>query len=151
MDPTLLEWMNNNIHRDLVSPRIHAFKENRRVQNFEIVEVNERDRRIRIEFADKGTPLYLEFWRFEKVLEILKESRPKFVRLGSRFAAEDHSTIERQLQDLARKYLKRKADLKTAPHVCDIIVLTGLAEYGYEQNPTTLRKNQAIRVKKSRE
>ena len=68
-----------------------------------------------------------------------------WIRLGTRLSAEDPSTIEWKLQEHAKKLYGRKADYKTAPHIGDILVLSGVAKYGYAINPHSERKNQALK------
>lgn len=139
----LLDWLKLNVGRTFVSPRKHIFKERRSPQDFRIIDINEEKCVVKIRFMDRGTVLPLEFWRFDKVLEVI--SKGEWVRLGTRLAADDPSTLEYALQDYGKESYGRKADTKTAPHICDILVLSGIAKYGYVKNPKTKRKNQAIK------
>lgn len=142
----LLEWMKSKLNEVQRSPRKEVFTKGREPQDFKIVSVEETKKRIKIQFMKSGTLLPLEFWRLEKVIAII--SKGGWVRLSTRFYAEDPSTIEWQLQDTAKKlYPNRRVDVKTAPHICDILVLAGIAEYGFVQNPYTKRLNQAIKTR----
>ncbi len=89
------------------------------------------------------TPLRLDFWRFDKVLELI--SREDWIRLGTSLKAYDHSSIEWKIQEHAKKLYGRKTDLKSTPHIADILVLSGIAEYGYARNPYSNRNNQALK------
>lgn len=143
MEKKLLEWINSNLGKVLESPRKEIFKRGRPPQNFKIIEVDENKKRIRIKFMRKGTPLPLEFWRFDKVIELIEKR--DWIRLGTRLSADDPSTIEWKLQEHAKKLYGRKTDFKTAPHIGDILVLSGMAKYGYVRNPRSNRNNQALK------
>lgn len=145
MDKRLLDWLQENKNRSFKSPRGSKFKT--QTQNFEILEVSEGKQIVKIEFSKQGTPLQLEFFRFEKALEILEKNRGKWTRLGTKFYADDSKSIEFQIQQTAKKiYPNRKVDLKSAPHICDILVLSGIAEYSRTINPKTKRYNQAVKL-----
>ena len=143
MEQRLTEWMKSNLGKILESPRKEMFKGGNAPQNFKIVEVNENKKRIKIKFMKMGTLLPLEFWRFDKVIELI--ARGDRIRLGTSLKPYDHLTIEWKLQEQAKKRYGRKSDSKTAPHIADILVLHGIAEYGYARNPKTNRNNQALK------
>ena len=129
MEKKLLNWMNSSLGKVLESPRKVIFKGGKPPQNFKIVEVNENMKRLKIKFMKVGTLLPLEFWRFDKVVELI--SGGDWIRLGARLSADDPSTIEWKLQEQAKKLYGRKTDFKTAPHIADILVLSRIAKYGY--------------------
>ena len=143
MEKKLLEWINSNLGKVLESPRKEVFKIGSPPQNFKIVEVNENKKRIKVKFMKKGTLLPLEFWRFDKVIELI--ARGDWIRLGTSLKPDDPSTIEWKLQEHAKKLYGRKTDFKTAPHIGDILVLSGMAKYDYARNPHSNRKNQALK------
>ena len=143
MEKKLLEWLSSNVGKVFESPRKQIFKIKNSPQNFKIVKVDKDNKRIKVKFMKKGTVLPLEFWRFDKVIELLKGG--DWIRLGTRLSADDPSTIEWKLQEHAKKIYGRETDFKTAPHVCDILVLAGMAKYGYSLNPHSNRKNQAVK------
>lgn len=145
MDESLVKWLKSNQNRSFESPRRTIFK--RQTQRFKIIEVNEAKQFIEIEFSKQYTVLRLEFWRFETALEILSKNRGKWTRLGTRIYADDPDTIEWQIQKKAKQiHPNRHVDLKSAPHICDILILCGIAEYGRAINPITKRENQAVRL-----
>jgi len=145
MDENLLKWLRSNRKRSFESPRGIIFKT--KTQQFEIVKVDEAKGIVEIEFDKNKTPLRLESWRFETALETLFRNRGKWTRLGTRFNSDDPDTIEWQIQKKAKEiHPNRHVDLKSAPHVCDILVLSGIAEYGRAINPITKRENQAVRI-----
>jgi hypothetical protein len=145
MNERLLEWLRSNRNQSSESPRRTIF--GTKTQRFEIIKVNEAKRLVEVEFKKSYTRLRLEFGRFEIALDFLERNRDKWIRLGTRFDSDDPDTIEWQIQRKARQiHPNRHIDLKSAPHVCDILVLSGLAEYGRAINPVTNRENQAIRL-----
>lgn len=145
MDRRLLGWLKSKRNQSFDSPRGSVFKT--KTQRFRIVKVEEAKRLVEIEFSKQFTLLRLEFWRFETAMEMLERNRGKWTRLGTRINADDPDTIEWQIQRKARQiHPNRHIDLKSAPHVCDILVLSGIAEYGRAVNPMTKRENQAIRL-----
>lgn len=145
MDKRLMEWLKSNLNQSFESPRGTIFKT--KTQRFKIIKVNEAKGIVEIEFNKIGTVLRLEFWRFETALGFLARNRGKWTRLGTRIDSDDLDTIEWQIQRKARQiHLNRHVDLKSAPHICDILVLSEIAEYGRAINPTTGRENQAIRL-----
>lgn len=146
MNKDLLEWLISNRNQTFESPRKTIFGTS--AQRFEIMKVDKAKGIVEVEFKKRFTPLRLEFWRFETILDLLEKNRGKWTRLGTRFDSKDPNTIEYKIQTKAKQiYSNRKIDLKSAPHVCDILVLSGMAEYGKAINPITDRENQAIRLK----
>jgi len=137
--------MKENQGKILNSPREEAFKSKKVPQKFKIEEVNENKRRLKIKFMKQDTSLFLEFWRFNKVIELITKANGDYVRLGTSFYPDDSSTIEWKLQYHAKTLYDRTSDKKTASHVCDLLVLFGIAKYGYARNPYSQRKNQAIK------
>lgn len=135
--------MKSNLNRIFESPCKTVFKGKRVPQDFKIVEVNEEKGVVKIQFVNTGAVLPLGFWRFDKTVEVL--SKGEWVRLGTRLYADEPSTIEWTLQEHTKKIYGRKADTKTAPHICDILVVFGIAKYGYVENPISKRKNQAVK------
>jgi len=145
LDESLLEWLKSNRSQSFDSPRGIIFKT--KTQRFKIIRVNEEKQFIEIEFSKQFTVLRLEFWRFETALEVLRRNRGRWTRLGTRFYADDPDTIEWQIQKKAKEiHPDRHVDLKSAPHICDILVLAEIAEYGREINPMSGRENQAIKL-----
>ena len=148
MDKVLLEWVKSNRRVSLESPRRAIF--HTKTQRFKIIRVDKVKRFIEMEFSKHFTVLRLEFWRFNTALKVLRRNRGEWIRLGTRFDSEDPDTIEWQIQNRARQiHPNRRVDLKSAPHVCDMLVLSGIAEYGRAVNPKTGRENQAIRLVES--
>jgi len=91
----------------------------------------------------QDTILPLEFWKFNKVIEIITKANGDYVRLGTSLYPDDPSTIEWKLQEHAKTLYNRTTDTKTASHVCDLLVLSGMTEYGYARNPHSQRKNSS--------
>jgi hypothetical protein len=135
-----------NRNQTFESPRGQVF--GTKTQMFEIVNVDRTAGLVEVEFKKKPTRLRLEFWRFNTALDLLKQKKGELIRLGTRFVSDEPDTIEYILQKKARQiHPNRKIDLKSAPHICDILVLSGKAKYEKALNPATERENQAIRLK----
>jgi len=148
MNEQLLKWLRSNRNQSFDSPRRTIFGTN--TQRFEIIKVNEAKGIVEIEFKKRYTRLRLEFWRFETTLVFLERNRGKWTRLATKFYSDDPDTVEYQIQRKARQvHPNRHVDLKSASHVCDLLVLSGIAEYGRTLNPMTYRENQAIRLVKT--
>lgn len=115
---------------------------------FEIKAVDELHERVIFAFLDKedGTEkngLPLPFEMFERALTYLEANRERMVRIGARVQPPyDQDTIEGQIW---RQPYVCPNPFKASPHVCDIIVSSGLAEYGRLKNPRTGHEVQVIR------
>ena len=97
---------------------------------------------------DSGTLIHLHFWRFDLVVDILREAEGEFVMIGARIDPEKANTIESKLYQEALLINYPGARLRTAAFVCDILVACGFAEYGLTENPMSGRNVQAIKWKK---
>ena len=113
-------------------------------QGFTIKRLDVDGQKVDIRF-DSGTPLGLHFWRFNLVIDILREAEGKFVMIGSRIEPKKSNTIEWWLYQKAIESGYPAARLRTAAFVCDILVLCEVAEYGLIRNEKTGRYVQAIR------
>lgn len=113
-------------------------------QNFKIVEIDDNRQRIKIQF-ESGTPLPLEYWRFEEAITFI--DKKDFVPIGAR-VSENYlkNSLEGTLKEKAKKDSKKITDTKTAPHIADLLILAGLAELGYTKSSGN-RKIQGIRLK----
>ena len=80
---------------------------------------------------------------FERALTNLETNKTRMVRLGARVKPPyDQDTIEGQIW---RQPYVCPNPFKASPHVCDIIVSSGLAEYGDTENTKNHRKVQGVR------
>lgn len=145
VDRDLIHWLRSNSGASFESPRRDIFKT--RAQDFRIIDVDEEREIVRIQFNQNKTVLRLEFWRFDTAMDVLNTNNGEWIRLGTSFYPHDAETLEYQIQQKAKAiYPNRNVDTKTAPHISDILVLSGIAEYGRALNPHTRRKNQAVRI-----
>lgn len=145
MQNGFLEWLISNRNKIFKSPRGKIFGTN--PQSFEITRVDTIKGIVGLEFKKSFNLLGLEFWRFETALSLIKKGQKEWVRLGTRYDSDDPNTIEYAIQNKSREmHPNREFDLKSAPYICDLLVLAGLAEYGKVINPITDRKNQAIKL-----
>jgi hypothetical protein len=98
-------------------------------QGFRVQEISEESQRVIIQF-ESGTSLYLHLWRFNHVIDLLID-KDGLVKIGSRIDPEKTDSVESSLYWFAVKNELSSARLRTAPFVCDLLVLCGYAEYGY--------------------
>ena len=141
MDERILEWLKNNEGRTFNSPRADAF--NSKTNPIKLIEINEVVEKVKIEFVD-GTPgLPLFFWMIDRALRFIKSNKGRTVRLGARVQPPfDPDSVEGKIWEEPLLY---STPYKTSPHICDLLVLAGLAEYQKTKNPDTHRIVQGIR------
>ena len=137
----VLAWLKENEGRIFQSPR-------RRAQNFKIVNIEEKRKRVKIRFLESKYPaLPLTFWMFDRTLQYLNKNKGRFIRLGAKLQPPyGKDTIEGIIW--RKPNPEGKTPYKASSHVCDILALAGIAEYGYAINPSTNRKVQAVRIQK---
>lgn len=137
MNDQLLEWLKNNKGHTLESPR------GKKAYSIKITEINEELKRIKIKFVG-GTPaLPLFFWMFDRALAFIKTNEGSIVRLGAKVKRPfDPDTVEGKIWEEPLLY---PTPYKAAPHVCDLLVLAGLANYKTTKNPATHRIVQGIK------
>jgi hypothetical protein len=99
---------------------------------------------VYIKFEGKkheDNPLHFEM--FDKVMNYLENNRTKPVRLGTTIKKPiDEETITGIIWKNSTQRL-----YKATPFVCDILNSAGLVEYTQEENPSTQKKVQAIKLK----
>jgi hypothetical protein len=136
MDERILDWLRNNEGRTFDSPRPDAFP-------VTIIEINEVVEKVKIEFVG-GTPgLPLFFWMFDRALVFIQANRDRAVRLGARVQRPyDPDTVEGKIWEEPLLY---PSPYKASPHVCDLLVLAGLATYQKTKNPKTHQIVQGIK------
>ena len=137
MNDQLLEWLKNNKGHTLESPR------GKKAYSIKITEINEELKRIKIKFVG-GTPaLPLFFWMFDRALVFIQANRDRAVRLGARVQRPyDPDTVEGKIWEEPLLY---PSPYKASPHVCDLLVLAGLATYQKTKNPKTHQIVQGIK------
>lgn len=143
----VLGWVKENEQKILESPRKKFFDEE--TSDFLIDKITSES--IQLRFMPSGTPLNLKTWRFEEALAFLKE-RNAVTRIGARLKTKKNASpsfsVEEHLNGIAMNKYQRKSDTKTAPHVCDLLVLAGIAEYQWTNNEDG-KKVQGIRLRPS--
>jgi hypothetical protein len=143
VDTLIFTWLQENKGKIFASPRNDVF--GARTEDFEIVNI--RPDRVSIRFIGAAnTPLSLIFSMFDRVLDCLRENQGNPVRIGAKVNPPyENNTLEQAIwrqpypAGLNNSY-------KAAPHVCDILVLAGLAEYIKITNPLTGRNVQSVRL-----
>lgn len=140
---TLLAFMKNNKGKEFESPR-KIFKHGRPPQNFTIIDINEFKNRIKIQFKSE-TVLPIEYWRLKE--SILFIDNNDFVPIGASVSENyQMNSLEGRLKEKAKNDSKKSTDTKTAPHIADLLVLSGIAEFG-KANSINGRQVQGIRLK----
>lgn len=145
---SLPECISSILNQRIESPRT-VFKSKRRPQGFTIEEMDTYGQKIYLRF-DSGTIIQPHFWRFNLVVNRLREAEGNFIMVGSRIDPEKADTIESMLYHEALQNKYPGARLRTAAFVCDILIICGFAEYGLIENLVTGRKVQAIRWMRAR-
>ena len=140
----ILEWCKNNIGRELESPRTAVFQKGRRPQNFVIVNIDNKNNVIKIRFEESKTILPPEFWRFRVAIDFLG-NRSDYIWLGTRWYSLQGLNLENHLQTLSKQIYGKKVDTKTAFHIGDILVLSGIAKYGWTKSSNN-RSVQGIKL-----
>lgn len=146
MDKHIIDWLNTHKGKTVSSPRNLVFT--RAVKDFEIVDIDEMNERVKIHFEESTYPaLPLTFSMFERALNYIIQNKGHWVRLGTSIDDPQPGTIEGAIWQ--KPYpINYKHPYKTASHVCDILALASLVEYGSTINPLTGRRVQAIRLSK---
>ena len=142
VDKRILEWLIAHKGKIVSSPRNVVF--NKHTQDFEIIEIDEKNERVRIHFEERNYPaMPLTFIMFDRAIEYISENRGKWVRLGTSFYPQP-GTIEGAIwrKPHPNNY---KSAYKVASHICDILALANIVEYGFMKNPLTGRKVQGVR------
>lgn len=139
----LLAFMKNNKGKVFESPR-KIFKHGRVPQNFTIIDINEPKNRIKIQFESK-TVLPIEYWRLKESISVINNN--DFVSIGASVSENYQiNSLEGRLKEKAKNDFKKSTDTKTAPHIADLLVLSGIAEFG-KANSINGREVQGIRLK----
>lgn len=146
LDDRILKWLIKNQGNTFSSPRKAVFDRN--PQDFTIVDVNMENKRILIRFKNSQYPaLPLYFWMFERTMRVPNVNKDMCHPLGAKLQPPyDVDSVEGQIWK--EPVPSGKKSYKVSPHVCDIIALVGLIEYGYAENQSTGRRVQGIRLVK---
>ncbi|MHA1972500.1 MAG: hypothetical protein ACTSW1_05895 [Candidatus Hodarchaeales archaeon] len=123
-------------------PRNEVF--NIEAQRYLIIRMNEPAQGVDCRF-ESGTTIRFHYWRFNHVIDMLNKTKTEYIPLGSSYNPDQKETIEGSLMKEAKEKGYPSAGLRTAPFICDLIVLCGYGEYGYTRNQKTGRKVQGIR------
>lgn len=141
MNKRVLDWLHAHKGKTVLSPRRIVF--GREVQDFEIINIDEKNGEVMIRFTEsRRLGLPLTFLMFDRALNYITENRGRYVRLGTGFKPQP-DTIEGEIWK--KPHPISKTPYKAASHICDILVLSEIAEYGYTINPLTGRKVQGVK------
>jgi hypothetical protein len=137
----LLQWLKDKEGKSFGSPRKEIF--GRKTRDFEIISVTQD--RVNIKFEGKYA-LPLLFSMFDRTLDYLSSNGDKPIWLGAKVNPPyEPNTLEETIWK--KPYLGNYTNsYKVGPHICDILVLAGLAKYVKMINPLTDRKVQGAQI-----
>ncbi|WP_048063249.1 hypothetical protein [Methanococcoides burtonii] len=123
----LIDFLKDNIGIEFESPR-RVFQRKRVPQNFNVIDVDSSMNRIKVQFQS-GTILPIEYWRLKEAISFIDS--PNFIPIGSSISENYHlNSIEGKLKEIAKAKSGKSTDTKTAPHIIDLLVLSGIVELG---------------------
>ncbi len=141
MDERILQWLEDKGGHTFKSPREEVFC--RKTHPVKIVEIDERNGKVKIDFGGGTQGLPLFFWMVDRALKFIESNKDRTVRLGAKVKRPfDPDTVEGKIWEEPLLY---PTPYKAAPHVCDLLVLSGLAKYQTTKNPVTHRIVQGIK------
>ena len=142
---SVFKWIEGKIGSTFQSPRESVF--GTRTIDFKIVRID--DEKVSIKFkGSKYLALPLKKWMFERVLAHLHENEGKFVLIGARIGPPYIPTsVEGAIWETPVP--QNLAKYKVAPHICDILALAGVVEFGTAYKPNSSRKLQGVRARKT--
>ena len=116
--------------KEFESPR-KIFNHGRIPRNFAIIDINESKNRIKIQFkSESKTVLPIEYWRLKESISFIDND--DFVPIGASVSENYQiNSLEGKLKEKAKSDSEKSTDTKTAPHIADLLVLSGIAEFGY--------------------
>lgn len=141
----VLDFVKGNSNIQLESPRKRFFGgKSRKAQRFKLFLDRDADKVI-FEF-ESGTRLGIEIWRIVKAIEFLR-NHSNVVEIGARISEEyPRQSLEGYLKETAKRTYGRKTDTKTAPHIVDLLVMSGIAELSYAKSSSG-RRVQGVKLK----
>jgi len=141
---SIYKWVEGKIGTTFPSPREREFGTS--TKDFQIVRID--DVKISIKFeGSKYLALPLKRWMFKRTLEHLKKNEGVFVSIGARIGPPyiPNSVEEVIWEDPLPEDI---STYKVAPHICDVLELAGIVEYGPAYKPNSSRRLQGVRARK---
>jgi len=144
LNEELRSWLRKNIDISFESPRKMIF--GGKIKNFKITNFDEEKGQIKIKFMRSKYPaLPLWFWMFNRALQYLRENQGEMVPLGAGIRPPYiPSSVEGVIWE--KPFLTGKSEYKVSSHICDILSLANIVQYGYTSNPKTGRKVQGVKL-----
>jgi hypothetical protein len=137
MGHSIFRWLRENVGKTFESPRPRA-------KDIRILPVDDESGSLKLQFVGGVLSLSLYFWMFERAINYLISQKNCAVRVGAKVAPPfDQETIEGQIW--LEPHREPRTPFKAAPHVCDLLVLAGIAKYETVINPSTGREVQGIK------
>jgi len=140
---SVFKWVEGKIGSVFQSPRESVFET--RTKDFEIVRID--DEKVSIKFeGSKYSALPLKKWMFERVLDHLHNNEGKFVPIGARIGPPYiPNSVEGAIWETPLP--GKTSNYKVAPHICDILELAGIVEFGTAYKPSSSRRLQGVRTR----
>lgn len=140
----LLAFMKKNKGKEFESPR-ETFGHKRTPHNFIIIDINESKNRIKIQFkSESKSVLSIEYWRFKESISFIDSN--DFIPIGASLSESCQiNSLEGKLKEKAKSDSKKSTNTKTAPHIADLLVLSGIAEFG---NAYSINGNEVDGIRK---
>lgn len=133
-------YVNQNSEHWIESPRATAFGKGS-TQRF-IIEIKTSGK---IQFIfDSGTTINLDYWRFLEAIKFIYTNESP-VKIG---ALNTPNSLQSHISEIAKQRNKTKSDLRCAPHIADLLVLSGVAEYLYIK-PNKGQRVQGIKAERT--
>ena len=121
------------------------FNSRREPKDFKITHVDEPNNKIRIKFREsKYQALPLHFWMFDRSIQHLQEKQG-YTPLGT---AVKPPYIKGSVEEAIWKkpFPTGSSEYKASSHICDILALMDIIEYGFARNPESNRRVQGARI-----
>ena len=138
----IIDWVQKNIGHTFSSTRGKRF--GTRTLEFEFVSIDNQKISIRFE-GSNYIALPLKFWMFKRAMDHLNKNGGNFVPIGARIRPPYMpNSVEEAIwkEPLPEKISAYKA----APHICDVLELTSLVEFGKAYNPSSRRNVQGVKI-----
>lgn len=144
MNERVLYWLKSHVGEEFESPRKKIFKRN--VMDVKILSVGFD--KVKIHFVgSKYEALPIYFWMFDRTIDYLTQNKEACIRIGTRLQPPyEPDTIEGKIWK--EPFLTVNTPYKVAPHICDILSLSGVSIYCHAFNNKTKRTVQGMKIGK---
>lgn len=142
LDKRIVNWVKKNLGKEFSSTRKKMFGTN--TIDFELVNID--DTKVSIRFLGSNyNALPLKLWMFERTLKHLSNNYGSFVPIGARIRP---PYIPNSVEEaIWKKPLPEDiSTYKVAPHICDVLEIAGIVEFGFAHKDNSKRKLQGVKL-----